>query len=89
MANAKEIKRKVILESESYKLVFTNHWEERMKERWISLDLVIDSIKNYDETYLREGKQVVEKKNNLGTIRTVFYIKSNHITLITSMILWK
>jgi hypothetical protein len=49
--------------------------------------MVIDSIENYDESYVKEGKQVVEKEKDIGKIRTVFYIKSNHIILITSMIL--
>ena len=60
---------------------------QRMKERGISLDMIIRSIESYDKNYEKYGKQVVEKQINLDIIRTIFQVKSNHLILITSMIL--
>jgi len=60
-----------------------------MKERWISLDLLKNSIEKYDRHFVNYWKEVVEKDFNLNTIRTVFSLKSNNIILITTILLWK
>jgi len=76
-------------DGEVYKLVFTQHWETRLRERNISLETLKNSINNYDTKYENYGKQVVEKYIKADTIRTVFEKKPNHIILITSIRLWK
>jgi len=73
-----------------YKLVFTNHSLDRMKQRWISLQDIIESIEFYDKYFDSYWKKVVEKNLNSNTIRTVFDVSIDNIILITSMILlWK
>jgi len=73
-----------------YKLVFTNHSLDRMKQRWISLEYIIESIEFYDKYFDSYWKKVVEKNLNSNTIRTVFDVSIDNIILITSMILlWK
>lgn len=43
----------------------------------------------FDFNYNKYEKEIVEKKIIKGNIRTIFSIRTNHIILITSMILWK
>lgn len=88
MANWKEIF--VRFDWIRYKLVFTNHSLDRMKQRWISLEYIIESIEFYDKYFDSYWKKVVEKNLNSNTIRTVFDVSIDNIILITSMILlWK
>jgi len=79
----------IIFDNIKYKLVFTNHFKQRMTERWINIKDVIDSIEDYDKKYKNFWKEIVEKSIFVGNIRTVFSLKENNIILITSMILWK
>lgn len=72
-----------------YKIIFTKHALDRMKQRWINLNLIIESIEKYDNFYESYLKKVVEKRYNSNTMRTVFDIKEDNIILITSMFLWK
>ena len=89
MANAKE-KICVNFRWEDYRLVFTDHANDRLDERWININDVKYSIEEFDINYQKYWKEIVEKKIKVGRIRTVFSIKTNrHIILITSMILWK
>ena len=76
---------KVKFDGEECRLVFTDHGKQRLDERNISLEVVKDSIENYDKKYQSYGKQVVEKYIKPDTIRTVFEKKPNHIILITSI----
>lgn len=87
MANWKETF--VVFENKSYKIIFTKHSLERMEQRWISLEQVIESIEKYDKYFENYWKKVVEKNLKLNIIRTVFDLKENNIILITSMFLWK
>ena len=80
---------KIIFNWKQYNIIFTNHAIDRMKERWISLDLLKNSIEKYDRHFVNYWKEVVEKDFNLNTIRTVFSLKSNNIILITTILLWK
>ena len=72
-----------------YKLVFTNHSLERMEERWIKFGELINSIEKFDISYVKYWKEIVEKQEKVGNIRTVFTIKTKNVILITTMILWK
>ena len=60
-----------------------------MKERWIWFNELKNSIENFDKSYIKDWKEIVEKLENIGNIRTVFTIKTNNVILITTMILWK
>lgn len=51
----------VIFEWIEYKLVFTNHGLLRMQQRWINIEMIIESIEKYDLYYENYFKKVVEK----------------------------
>jgi hypothetical protein len=87
MASWKEIFVK--LDYIEYKIIFTKHSLERMEQRWISLEQIIESIEKYDKYFESYWKKVVEKYLKTNTIRTVFDFREDNIILITSMFLWK
>ena len=61
---------------------FTKHAEEQMKERGISKDEVINTIKYPEKTLKTEDRYLAQKKISLGIIEVVYVIE-NYIKVIT------
>jgi hypothetical protein len=61
---------------------FTKHAEDQMKERGISKDEVINTIKYPEKTLKETDRYYAQKKVSLGTIEVVYVIE-NYIKVIT------
>lgn len=67
---------------------FTKHSKDQMKERGISEDEVINTIKYPEITEKIKNRYYVQKKTIQGTIEVV-YIIENYIKVITVYPIWK
>ena len=61
---------------------FTKHTIDQMKERGISDDEVVNTIKYPEETIKEHDRYLARKKVSLGTIEVV-YIREKYIKVIT------
>ncbi|HIH73204.1 MAG: Uncharacterized protein XD43_0977 [Thermococcales archaeon 44_46] len=66
------------------KIVFIPHALERMKERKISKELVIETITSPDEVYIGYfGRKVAQKRLNGKLIRVVYEESKDEVVVIT------
>ncbi len=63
-------------------IIFAKHAEEQMKERGISKDEVINTIKYPEKTIKSSDRYYARKKVSMGIIEVV-YIREKYIKVIT------
>ncbi len=68
--------------NEIVNIIFTKHVKEQMKERGISEDEVINTIKYPEKTQKIDDVYYAQKRTIQGIIEVV-YIKENYIKVIT------
>lgn len=69
------------------RIIFTTHAKQRMVEREISLDLIMDALEIPDYTVSSEQKIGAYKKINNRILKVVYEKKDNYIKVVTLM--WK
>ena len=63
-------------------IILTRHAKDQMKERGISEDEVINTIKYPEKTLKTTDRYLAQKKVSIGTIEVV-YIREKYIKVIT------